>query len=56
MSDLNKQKDTIEDEQFNSIKKLLKNKKLNPKKSDDLKYLLSLTLRPKIKNLILNIY
>lgn len=49
MSDLNKQKDTIEDEQFNSIKKLLKNKKLNPKKSDDLKYLLSLTLRPKIK-------
>ena len=50
MSDLNKQKiDTIENEQFNSIKKLLKSKKLNPKKSDDLKYLLSLTLRPKIK-------
>ena len=38
-----------EDEQFNSIQKFLKDKKLNPKKSNDLKYLLSLTLKPAIK-------
>ena len=51
MSNLYKQKENIkEDEQFNSIKKLLKDKKLNPKKSNDLKYLLSLTLKPEIKN------
>lgn len=51
MSNLYKHKENIkEDEQFNSIKKLLKDKKLNPKKSNDLKYLLSLTLKPEIKN------
>ena len=50
MSNINKQKESIkEDEQFNSIKKLLKDKKLNPKNSSDLKYLLSLTLKPAIK-------
>ena len=38
-----------EDEQFNNIQKFLKDKKLNPKKSNDLKYLLSLTLKPAIK-------
>ena len=35
-------------EQKTSIKKLLKDKNLNPEKSDDLKYLLSLSLLPKI--------
>ena len=45
-----KQKDNIkEEEQFNSINKWLKDKKLNPKKSNDLKYLLYLTLKPEIK-------
>ena len=39
-----------ENEEYNSIKKLLKQKNLNPKKSKDLKYLLSLTLRPAIKD------
>ena len=47
----NKQiEDTKEDNQYNSIKQLLKNKNLNPKKNNDLKYLLSLTLRPAIKD------
>ena len=50
MSNLNKHKiDEKEIEQYNSIKKLLKDKKLNPKIPNDLKYLLSLTLRPKLK-------
>ena len=39
---------SIDSEQRASIKKLLKEKKLNPKNSEDLKYLLSLTLLPKI--------
>ena len=39
---------SIDSEQRASIKRLLKEKKLNPKNSDDLKYLLSLTLLPKI--------
>ena len=47
----NKQiEDTKEDNQYDSIKQLLKNKNLNPKKNNDLKYLLSLTLRPAIKD------
>ena len=42
-------KDGKENEQDKSIKKLLKEKNLNPEQPHDLKYLLSLTLRPKIK-------
>ena len=38
-----------DNEQDKSIKKLLKEKNLNPEQPHDLKYLLSLTLRPKIK-------
>ena len=41
--------DKKEYEDYNTIKKLLKQKNLNPKKSKDLKYLLSLTLRQSIK-------
>ena len=48
MSSLAK-KDGKDNEQDKSIKKLLKEKNLNPEQSNDLKYLLSLTLRPKIK-------
>ena len=44
MSNLNNCKDIKEYEDYNSIKKLLKQKNLNPKKPNDLKYLLSLTL------------
>ena len=39
---------SIDSEQRASIRKLLKEKKLNPKNTEDLKYLLSLTLLPKI--------
>ena len=46
---INLKEEGKEDEQFISIKKLLKDKNLNPHKSNDLKYLLSLTLRPTIK-------
>ena len=46
---INFKKEAKDDEQFISIKKLLKEKNLNPLKSNDLKFLLSLTLRPKIK-------
>ena len=49
MSNLNNCKDIKEYEDYNSIKKLLKQKNLNPKKPNDLKYLLSLTLRSSIK-------
>ena len=42
-------KDGKDNEQDKSIKKLLKEKNLNPEQPNDLKYLLSLTLRPKIK-------
>ena len=42
-------KDGKDNEQDKSIKKLLKEKNLNPERPHDLKYLLSLTLRPKIK-------
>ena len=50
MSTSNKHKENSkEDKQFNSIKKLLKDKNLNPKKTKDLKELLSLNLDPKIK-------
>jgi ankyrin repeat protein len=38
-----------DDEQYKSIKKLLKGKNLNPKKANDLKTLLDLTLNPEIK-------
>ena len=48
MSSLAK-KDGKDNEQDKSIKKLLKEKNLNPEQPNDLKYLLSLTLRPKIK-------
>ena len=48
MSSLAK-KDGKDNEQDRSIKKLLKEKNLNPEQPHDLKYLLSLTLRPKIK-------
>ena len=41
--------DEKENEQFKTIKKLLKDKNLNPKKANDLKYLLSLTMRTEIK-------
>ena len=41
--------DTKEDEQFNGIKKLLKDKNLNPNNQKDLKYLLSLTMRTDIQ-------
>ena len=50
MSTSNKHKENSkEDKQFNSIKKLLKDKNLNPKKTKNLKELLSLNLDPKIK-------
>ena len=42
--------DSTDTEQKSSIKKLLKDKNLNPKHSKDLKYLLSLSLLPKNKN------
>ena len=42
--------DAEKDENLDLIKKLLKTKNLNPKKLDDLKGLLSLTLRPKLNN------
>ena len=44
----NSREDSIDSEQRASIKKLLKEKNLNPKNSEDLKYLLSLTLLPKM--------
>ena len=47
---INLKEESKGDEQFISIKKLLKDKNLDPHKSNDLKYLLSLTLRPTIKN------
>lgn len=46
----NDRESSKEEEQYISIKQLLKKKNLNPKKASDLKYLLSLTLRPAIKN------
>ena len=49
MSILNNTKEELkESEQYKKIKKLLKDKNLNPKKEKDLKDLLSLTLRPGI--------
>ena len=52
MSNLNIYKgDKKVNEDYNTIKKLLKQKNLNPKNSQDLKYLLSLTLRPGIKEI-----
>ena len=51
MSILNNTKEELkESEQYKKIKKLLKDKNLNPKKEKDLKDLLSLTLSPGIKN------
>ena len=50
MSKLNiKKENKKDDEQYKSIKKLLKGKNLNPKKANDLKTLLDLTLNPEIK-------
>jgi ankyrin repeat protein len=50
MSKLNtKNESKKDDEQYNRIKKLLKGKNLNPKKANDLKTLLDLTLNPEIK-------
>ena len=49
MSNINKSiESSIDTEQKTSIKKLLKDRNLNPNKSEDLKYLLSLSLLPKI--------
>lgn len=49
MSNINKSIESSTDtEQKTSIKKLLKDRNLNPNKSEDLKYLLSLSLLPKI--------
>lgn len=49
MSNINKSIESSTDtEQKISIKKLLKDRNLNPNKSEDLKYLLSLSLLPKI--------
>ena len=51
MSKLNTKKEyKKDDDQYNSIKKLLKGKNFNPKKINDLKALLDLTLNPEIKN------
>ena len=51
MSKLNTKKESKkDDDQYNSIKKLLKGKNFNPKKINDLKALLDLTLNPEIKN------
>ena len=50
MSKSNIKKESKKDEeQYKSIKKLLKGKNLNPKKANDLKTLLDLTLNPEIK-------
>ena len=50
MSKSNIKKESQKDEeQYKSIKKLLKGKNLNPKKANDLKTLLDLTLNPEIK-------
>ena len=50
MSFIIKSKETTkEEEQYNNIKKLIKEKNLNPKKPKDVKYLLSLTMRTDIK-------
>ena len=50
MSIINNSKEELkESKQYKNIKKFLKDNNLNPKKSKDLLYLLSLTLKPKIK-------
>lgn len=50
MSKINTKKESKkDDEQYNSIKKLLKGKNFNPKKVNDLKALLDLTLNPEIE-------
>ena len=50
------QESSTDTEQKTSIKKLLKEKHLNPKRSEDLKYLLSLSLLPKMNKFNLNFH
>ena len=52
MSILNNYKEEYKDSfQYKNIKRLLKEKKLNPKKTKDLKYLISLTLGKEINKI-----
>jgi ankyrin repeat protein len=50
------QESSTDTEQKTSIKKLLKEKNLNPKRSEDLKYLLSLSLLPKMNKFNFNFH
>ena len=57
MSSMNQSQESSTDtEQKTSIKKLLKEKNLNPKCSEDLKYLLSLSLLPKMNKFNFNFH
>ena len=57
MSSVNQSQESSTDtEQKTSIKKLLKQKDLNPKRSEDLKYLLSLSLLPKMNKFNFNFH
>ena len=57
MSSMNQSQESSTDtEQKTSIKKLLKQKELNPKRSEDLKYLLSLSLLPKMNKFNFNFH
>jgi ankyrin repeat protein len=57
MSSMNQSQESSTDtEQKTSIKKLLKEKNLNPKRSEDLKYLLSLSLIPKMNKFNFNFH
>ena len=57
MSSMNQSRESSTDtEQKTSIKKLLKEKNLNPKRSEDLKYLLSLSLLPKMNKFNFNFH
>ena len=57
MSSMNQSQESSTDtEQKTSIKKLLKEKNLNPKRSEDLKYLLSLSLLPKMNKFNFNFH
>ena len=57
MSSMNQSQESSTDtEQKTSIKKLLKEKNLNPKRTEDLKYLLSLSLLPKMNKFNFNFH
>ena len=57
MSSMNQSQESSTDtEQKTSIKKLLKEKNLNPKRFEDLKYLLSLSLLPKMNKFNFNFH